>query len=274
MDKRLDASEVQDICFNMRIDYDSLAGSGKKDKIRELIKYLELRKKEGILVPCLLELRPDLKEEVERILNTPSNSMPDDDVANTSKNKPLLTKRFILMIATAVIIGLLAVFMRYGLFLNNNITNTPQIGVNEEMSISGLPISNWQISFTTNDAEAKLTPTGDGFCANILNGGHDIWDIEIASDLIALQSNTAYIVRFKASANGQRVIRAQVKRGGEELIAWDMQDVVVLKNVSEYEMPFFVQSIQSNSPILVTFRVGDQGAGDVCISDVKILMNS
>jgi hypothetical protein len=90
-----------------------------------------------------------------------------------------------------------------------------------------LPVNNWQITFTTNDAKADLSPIENGFCANVINDGSDIWDIEIASDLIILDSSTNYIMSFEAFAEHPRVIRVQVNHSGEELVDWSKQDIAI-----------------------------------------------
>jgi Effector-associated domain 7 len=40
---RFNDSELRTLCFNLGVDYDVLQGSGKSDKARELIIYLDRR---------------------------------------------------------------------------------------------------------------------------------------------------------------------------------------------------------------------------------------
>ena len=50
--------ELRDLCFDLKVDYDSLPGLGKGDKARELIAHLERRKLVSVLVEQCQQLRP------------------------------------------------------------------------------------------------------------------------------------------------------------------------------------------------------------------------
>ena len=52
-------SELRDLCFDLRVDYDSLPGEGKGDKARELVAYLERRGRTSELLDACLRLRPN-----------------------------------------------------------------------------------------------------------------------------------------------------------------------------------------------------------------------
>lgn len=53
-------SELRDICFSLRVDYEEIYGEGKRDKTRELILYLERRGRISELVEICRQLRPNL----------------------------------------------------------------------------------------------------------------------------------------------------------------------------------------------------------------------
>ena len=55
-----DEGELQTLCFDLGVDYESLPGGGKADKERELIEYLERRGRVRELVALGKRLRPDV----------------------------------------------------------------------------------------------------------------------------------------------------------------------------------------------------------------------
>jgi len=57
---RLDENELRDLCFDLDIDYDGLPGEGKTGKARELIAYLERRKRLHDLIKVGRQERPDI----------------------------------------------------------------------------------------------------------------------------------------------------------------------------------------------------------------------
>lgn len=61
--KRFDKSELQDLCFDMGVDYDGLIGENQSDKARELIKYFQRRGTIHDLVAMCKKLRPDFSWE-------------------------------------------------------------------------------------------------------------------------------------------------------------------------------------------------------------------
>lgn len=58
--KHFNDSELRDVCLTLKVDYQSLDGSSKADKARELITYLERRNR----LTDLLELLPQLRSSV------------------------------------------------------------------------------------------------------------------------------------------------------------------------------------------------------------------
>jgi hypothetical protein len=63
LSKHFDKGELQTLCFDLRVDYDSLPGDGKADKERELIEHLERRSRLQQLVELGKRLRPDVPWE-------------------------------------------------------------------------------------------------------------------------------------------------------------------------------------------------------------------
>ncbi|MEM7114252.1 MAG: hypothetical protein AAF614_17590, partial [Chloroflexota bacterium] len=48
--RHFSSSELQDLCFDLGIDYESLDGVAKKDKVRELISYAIRRNQLQVLI--------------------------------------------------------------------------------------------------------------------------------------------------------------------------------------------------------------------------------
>ena len=55
-----DEGELQTLCFDLGVDYESLPGVGKADKARELVEYLERRGRIKECVELGKQLRPDV----------------------------------------------------------------------------------------------------------------------------------------------------------------------------------------------------------------------
>jgi len=55
--------ELRDLCFELRLDYENLEGSAKKDKARELINYFYRRRRLNVLVTVFREQRPHVTLE-------------------------------------------------------------------------------------------------------------------------------------------------------------------------------------------------------------------
>ncbi len=56
--KCFNETELQTLCFRLDMEYDDLPGTGRENKARELIKYLERRQRLSELVEIGKELRP------------------------------------------------------------------------------------------------------------------------------------------------------------------------------------------------------------------------
>lgn len=65
IDEHFNKSELQTLCFDMDVDYDSLNGENKSDKARELVAYCERRQIVPDLVAKCKELRPNVSWEGE-----------------------------------------------------------------------------------------------------------------------------------------------------------------------------------------------------------------
>lgn len=52
-------SELRDLCFDLRVDYDNLPGQSKADKARELVAYFDRRGRLAELIKVCYQLRPN-----------------------------------------------------------------------------------------------------------------------------------------------------------------------------------------------------------------------
>ncbi|MCA9960169.1 MAG: hypothetical protein KC443_14105 [Anaerolineales bacterium] len=78
-------NELRDLCFEVRVDYESLPPGGKADKARELVSYMERNQRLSILVVVVRQYRPqfdwvslltDQQEEISFPIVTPPASIP------------------------------------------------------------------------------------------------------------------------------------------------------------------------------------------------------
>lgn len=60
-------SELRDLCFELGIDYEDLAGAAKGDKARELILYMERQARLPDLIARVVELRPHIGLNIQRL---------------------------------------------------------------------------------------------------------------------------------------------------------------------------------------------------------------
>jgi hypothetical protein len=60
LNERLNESELRDLCFDLGVDYESLSGEGKADKARELVSFLQRRKRIPELIMKGEKQRPDI----------------------------------------------------------------------------------------------------------------------------------------------------------------------------------------------------------------------
>jgi hypothetical protein len=56
-------NDLRDLCFDLRLDYENLAGQAKKDKARELVIHFDRRNRINVLVTAFREARPKVKLE-------------------------------------------------------------------------------------------------------------------------------------------------------------------------------------------------------------------
>lgn len=67
-----DAAELETLCFELGVDYDSLAGEEKESKARELITWLERHGDVMILVEAIRRRRPRLELDLQPEYPTPA----------------------------------------------------------------------------------------------------------------------------------------------------------------------------------------------------------
>lgn len=73
-------SELRDVCFDLSVEYDALAGETKSDKARELISYLDRRDRLEALMALCARLRPAIAwGTASAPPATPSPRSPDPD---------------------------------------------------------------------------------------------------------------------------------------------------------------------------------------------------
>jgi hypothetical protein len=60
MAKRMSDAELRDLCFDLQVEYEDLAGEGKSDKVRELLSFLVRRQRIPQLIEVGSQLRPDI----------------------------------------------------------------------------------------------------------------------------------------------------------------------------------------------------------------------
>ena len=106
----LDNEELRTLCFDLDVDYDSLRGQGKDDKIRELIALLrrngrlpELESRLSVLRP-LTNWQGILDQIPNHDLLPPSDFVPPGDRSKRDKKRNVL-------IAVTVVLGLIIVLL-------------------------------------------------------------------------------------------------------------------------------------------------------------------
>jgi hypothetical protein len=60
-------SELRDLCLDLGIDYEELPGAAKSDKVRELVQYMERRDRLDDLMRRVIDLRPHVGLNVQRL---------------------------------------------------------------------------------------------------------------------------------------------------------------------------------------------------------------
>ncbi|NKQ37371.1 MAG: SAVED domain-containing protein [Chloroflexi bacterium] len=61
IDRHFNDSELRDLCFQLKVDYEDLAGEGKRDKARELVTMMNRHGRLPELVALASQLRPKVK---------------------------------------------------------------------------------------------------------------------------------------------------------------------------------------------------------------------
>jgi len=61
---KFDEDELRDLCFDLRVDYQDLAGAGKRGKARELVAYLDRRGRIHELVIKVYKQRPKVAKKL------------------------------------------------------------------------------------------------------------------------------------------------------------------------------------------------------------------
>lgn len=89
-------SELRDLCFEVRIDYENLPPGGKSDKARELVVYMERNQRLEVLVTVVRQFRPNLnsdsllteqKEEMSQPL-----VVPPPNVSRTGQETQIISR--------------------------------------------------------------------------------------------------------------------------------------------------------------------------------------
>lgn len=74
---RLGDGDLRDLCYDLGVDYDSLVGEGKADKVRELIIYCDQHKQLSDLLRLGHKLRPDIQwSEIGEPSAEPASTVP------------------------------------------------------------------------------------------------------------------------------------------------------------------------------------------------------
>lgn len=82
---RFNESELQTLCFDLQVKYDTLPGSGAADKARELIAYLVRRQQLGRLIEIGQRLRPDVDWPLLSTIQPESSSHASSSVSPTDE---------------------------------------------------------------------------------------------------------------------------------------------------------------------------------------------
>lgn len=61
IETRFNESEIRDLCFKLEVDYESIQGNNKPDKVRELVLHLDRRLRTKELIEILATLRPNVE---------------------------------------------------------------------------------------------------------------------------------------------------------------------------------------------------------------------
>jgi hypothetical protein len=88
---RFSEGELRTLCFDLGVGYEDLVGEGKADKARELVAYLERRKRIPDLIRIGERSRPDIpwRDEIDQVPVT-FYTLPDDQLSHADITVPTL----------------------------------------------------------------------------------------------------------------------------------------------------------------------------------------
>lgn len=81
MEPIFNESEIQELCFELDIDYEDLNGRNRLDKLRELITYMQRRNRLSDLVELCQAKRPRLNWDVDRVAKSETAVQPKLNIA-------------------------------------------------------------------------------------------------------------------------------------------------------------------------------------------------
>lgn len=135
LDEYLDDEEVQTICFDLKIDYDGLAGKAKPAKIIQLIRRCQRTNQTRQLIDLCEAMRPNVPwneirkaSEVSPIVVETSPDIPPtelnfNELVSVSKPlKPVTSPHYLVTLTTVVV---LSVVVLAGILLVNRNSNNP-----------------------------------------------------------------------------------------------------------------------------------------------------
>ena len=76
IDETVTLEDLRTLCFDLRLDFDNLPGTVKKDKVRELIIHFDRRKRINLLVTAFIELYPHV--DIDAIVLLDADEDPTD----------------------------------------------------------------------------------------------------------------------------------------------------------------------------------------------------
>ena len=99
-----DEEEIRTLCFDLNIDYDDLPATGKANKIRELIKYLERRNRIQDLESAVRRQRPNIPWDDT---GEPSTELPSSQTKARGYFTRLRNLKWGLALAAIVVLGVI-----------------------------------------------------------------------------------------------------------------------------------------------------------------------
>lgn len=99
-----DEEEIRTLCFDLNVDYDDLPATGKANKIRELIKYLERRNRIQDLESAVRRQRPNIPWDDT---GEPSTELPSSQTEARGHFTRLRNLKWGLALAAIVVLGVI-----------------------------------------------------------------------------------------------------------------------------------------------------------------------